>query len=227
MNFFRTCFVGNILLIFIPVSPGWASRTNPFRPASCGPSFGKAEAWHDRRRRGPRACLDTSPPSHDPAALVLQVLRPRQRARHRHDDRCHGLLRAQRRAGQARQPIHALGAADLRAWVDGLGAGAAGRLPPGRAAPRERGAESEGGASRRGRCLRDLALLGGAAAFLASGYFLLVQCMRTGEVSLTAPFRYTALLFAMLLGYALWNAMKKGRGPSRHRLDMCGHTAGE
>jgi hypothetical protein len=33
----------------------------------------------------------------------------------------------------------------------------------------------------------DLALLGVAAAFLASGYFLLVQCMRSGEVSLTAP----------------------------------------
>ena len=56
----------------------------------------------------------------------------------------------------------------------------------------------------------DLALLGVAAAFLASGYFLLVQCMRTGEVSLTAPFRYTAVLFAMLLGYAMWNEVPSG-----------------
>ena len=43
-----------------------------------------------------------------------------------------------------------------------------------------------------------------ASAFLASGYFLLVQCMRQGEVSLTAPFRYSALLFAVVLGYAVW-----------------------
>ncbi len=58
--------------------------------------------------------------------------------------------------------------------------------------------------------LRELALLGVAAAFLASGYFLLVQCMRTGEVSLTAPFRYTAVLYAMLLGYAVWNEVPSG-----------------
>ncbi|WP_158100876.1 DMT family transporter [Variovorax sp. JS1663] len=56
----------------------------------------------------------------------------------------------------------------------------------------------------------DLALLGVAAAFLASGYFLLVQCMRTGEVSLTAPFRYMAVIFAMLLGYAIWDEVPNG-----------------
>ena len=56
----------------------------------------------------------------------------------------------------------------------------------------------------------DLGLLGVAAAFLASGYLLLVQCMRAGEVSLTAPFRYTAVLFAMLLGYAIWNEVPSG-----------------
>ncbi|MBO9646956.1 MAG: DMT family transporter [Variovorax sp.] len=58
--------------------------------------------------------------------------------------------------------------------------------------------------------LRELALLGVAAAFLASGYFLLVQCMRAGEVSLTAPFRYTAVLFATLLGYAIWDEVPGG-----------------
>lgn len=58
--------------------------------------------------------------------------------------------------------------------------------------------------------LRDLGLLGVAAAFLASGYFLLVQCMRTGEVSLTAPFRYMAVLFAMLLGYTIWDEIPNG-----------------
>ena len=51
---------------------------------------------------------------------------------------------------------------------------------------------------------RELGWLALASAFLASGYFLLVQCMRQGDVSLTAPFRYSALLFAVLLGYAVW-----------------------
>lgn len=50
----------------------------------------------------------------------------------------------------------------------------------------------------------ELGWLALASAFLASGYFLLIQCMRQGEVSLTAPFRYSALLFAVLLGYAVW-----------------------
>lgn len=51
---------------------------------------------------------------------------------------------------------------------------------------------------------RDLGLLGLASAFLASAYFLLIQSMRQGDMSLTAPFRYSALLFAMLLGYVVW-----------------------
>ncbi|GHC71156.1 membrane protein [Pseudorhodoferax aquiterrae] len=49
-----------------------------------------------------------------------------------------------------------------------------------------------------------LAWLGAAAVFLVAGYFLIIQCMRQGEVSLTAPFRYSALLFAVLLGYVVW-----------------------
>lgn len=52
--------------------------------------------------------------------------------------------------------------------------------------------------------LKDFALLGVAAAFLSCGYFLLVACMRAGEVSVTAPFRYSAVLFATLLGFIVW-----------------------
>jgi len=58
--------------------------------------------------------------------------------------------------------------------------------------------------------LRELGLLGAAAALLASGYLLLVQCMRSGEVSLTAPFRYTAVLIAVLLGHAVWDQVPNG-----------------
>lgn len=49
-----------------------------------------------------------------------------------------------------------------------------------------------------------LAWLATASVFLVVGYFLIIQCMRQGEVSLTAPFRYSALLFAVLLGYLVW-----------------------
>ncbi len=49
-----------------------------------------------------------------------------------------------------------------------------------------------------------LAWLAAASVFLVAGYFLIIQCMRQGEVSLTAPFRYSALLFAVVLGYGVW-----------------------
>ncbi len=49
-----------------------------------------------------------------------------------------------------------------------------------------------------------LALLATAAVFLSGGYFLLTVSMRSGEMSLIAPFRYTGLLFALALGYLVW-----------------------
>ncbi|MDI3381056.1 DMT family transporter [Xenophilus aerolatus] len=51
---------------------------------------------------------------------------------------------------------------------------------------------------------RHLLMLTVAAGFLATAYLLLIASLRTGDISLTAPFRYTALLFAVVLGYALW-----------------------
>ena len=47
-------------------------------------------------------------------------------------------------------------------------------------------------------------LLALAAAFLVAGYLLAVMMMRAGEVSFIAPFRYTGLLWALLLGVLLW-----------------------
>ena len=52
--------------------------------------------------------------------------------------------------------------------------------------------------------LHALALIGGASVFGISAYAALTQAMRTGEVSVVAPFRYTRLLFAMLLGVAVF-----------------------
>ncbi len=51
---------------------------------------------------------------------------------------------------------------------------------------------------------RQLALLALAAALLASGYFFIVNSMRHGEMSVVAPFRYTGLVVALLLGWAIW-----------------------
>jgi drug/metabolite transporter (DMT)-like permease len=50
----------------------------------------------------------------------------------------------------------------------------------------------------------ELGLLAIAAVFLAAAYYLIVSCTRHAEFSLTAPFRYTGLLFATFAGYVVW-----------------------
>ncbi|NUH65605.1 DMT family transporter [Sulfitobacter sp. S0837] len=51
----------------------------------------------------------------------------------------------------------------------------------------------------------DLALLiGGSAVFVLGGYFFSIQVMRVGDVSFIAPFRYTGLLWALLLGWLVF-----------------------
>ena len=49
-----------------------------------------------------------------------------------------------------------------------------------------------------------LALLLGASLFLSMAYYLLIVAMRSGEMSLVAPFRYSGLLFALLIGDVVW-----------------------
>ena len=39
---------------------------------------------------------------------------------------------------------------------------------------------------------------------LSAAYFLLIGAMREGDISIVSPFRYTALLFALALGWLLW-----------------------
>ena len=50
-----------------------------------------------------------------------------------------------------------------------------------------------------------LATLALAAALLATGYFFIVNCMRHGDMTVVAPFRYTGLLVAVLLGWLFWD----------------------
>lgn len=50
----------------------------------------------------------------------------------------------------------------------------------------------------------EFALLACASVFLAGGYYAIIDAMRHGEVSLVAPFRYTGLLWALIVGYLVW-----------------------
>ncbi len=51
----------------------------------------------------------------------------------------------------------------------------------------------------------EFGLLALASVFLSSGYFFIITSMRHGEMSLVAPFRYSGLLFALVLGYLVWD----------------------
>lgn len=51
---------------------------------------------------------------------------------------------------------------------------------------------------------QQLLLLAAAALFLSLGYFFVITSMRAGEISVIAPFRYTGLLFALVLGWLVW-----------------------
>jgi drug/metabolite transporter (DMT)-like permease len=50
----------------------------------------------------------------------------------------------------------------------------------------------------------NVGLLALAAVLLLVGYHFIIKSMREGEISFIAPFRYTALLWAILLGYLIF-----------------------
>jgi drug/metabolite transporter (DMT)-like permease len=60
---------------------------------------------------------------------------------------------------------------------------------------------------------RALALLALAAVLILVGYQYVIMALRAGDMSAVAPFRYTALLWAMLLGYVFF-----GDTPDRYML---------
>ena len=51
---------------------------------------------------------------------------------------------------------------------------------------------------------QQLALLTGASVFLSAAYYLVIVGMRSGDMSVIAPFRYSGLLFALLVGWVVW-----------------------
>jgi drug/metabolite transporter (DMT)-like permease len=57
---------------------------------------------------------------------------------------------------------------------------------------------------------QDVALLGTAAAFMATGNYLIVIAFRGVDISVVAPFRYSLLIWAGLLGYFLFGELPDG-----------------
>lgn len=55
-----------------------------------------------------------------------------------------------------------------------------------------------------------LAQIAGAAACLVLGYVTVVQAMRQGDIARVAPFRYSALVWAILLGWLVFGALPDG-----------------
>lgn len=51
----------------------------------------------------------------------------------------------------------------------------------------------------------ELARIGGALVFGTLGYYALIAAMRIGEVSVITPFRYTRLLFALIIGWLVFS----------------------
>ena len=53
-------------------------------------------------------------------------------------------------------------------------------------------------------------LLAGAAGFVILGYILSVTVMRTGEIGFVAPFRYTSLVWSLILGFLVFAEFPDG-----------------
>ena len=47
-------------------------------------------------------------------------------------------------------------------------------------------------------------LIAGASVFIIGGYFFSIRAMRVGEISFIAPFRYTGLVWALVLGWLVF-----------------------
>ena len=52
--------------------------------------------------------------------------------------------------------------------------------------------------------LRDMSALGAAAILVAAGYFCAIATMRHGEIAVVSPFRYSALLWALAIGFVFF-----------------------
>ena len=56
----------------------------------------------------------------------------------------------------------------------------------------------------------ELSLLAGAALFLIGGYLFGIMAMRVGEIAFVSPFRYTVLLWSIVLGIVIFDEIPDG-----------------
>ena len=56
-----------------------------------------------------------------------------------------------------------------------------------------------------GVSITQASLIAGSALFILGGYYFSIQVMRAADVSFTAPFRYTGLIWALLIGYLVFD----------------------
>jgi drug/metabolite transporter (DMT)-like permease len=54
---------------------------------------------------------------------------------------------------------------------------------------------------------REIGLMLVSGTFLALGYVFLIVSLRTGELAVSTPFRYSVVLWAILAGYLLWGEL--------------------
>jgi len=53
--------------------------------------------------------------------------------------------------------------------------------------------------------IQHLAILAVASLCILGGYYFIILAMRIGEVSIVAPFRYSIVIWAIILGYIIWD----------------------
>jgi S-adenosylmethionine uptake transporter len=53
----------------------------------------------------------------------------------------------------------------------------------------------------------NLVELGAAAMFLVGGYLFVTKSVRTGELSVIAPFRYTGVVFSLIVQLVVWGTL--------------------
>ena len=56
----------------------------------------------------------------------------------------------------------------------------------------------------------DIAYLSGAAVFLTAAYIFIIAAMRAGDVSLVAPFRYSIMVWAILIQVIVFGSWPDG-----------------
>ena len=52
--------------------------------------------------------------------------------------------------------------------------------------------------------MHGLALMAGSAVFLIGGYLTAVDFMRHGDIAVIAPFRYSVIVWAIIVGFIVW-----------------------